>query len=123
MKHVPRTIIESPYAGDTEEEVKRNKEYALRAMRDSIERGEAPFASHVLYAMTGLLDDSIPEQRYSGINMGYNWLIAADQVVFYVDYGMSPGMERAWDVAVDHGIQCSYRKLFDKAAALKAPKL
>ena len=40
-----KVIIESPYTGDVE----RNLEYARRCMRDSIKRGEAPFASHLLY--------------------------------------------------------------------------
>lgn len=38
-------VVESPYAGD----VKRNEEYARRAMADCLARGEAPFASHLLW--------------------------------------------------------------------------
>ena len=39
-----RVIIESPYAG----EIDKNTAYARRCMRDSLDRGEAPFASHLL---------------------------------------------------------------------------
>ena len=38
-------IIESPYAGNVEE----NEEYARKCLRDCLMRGEAPFASHLLY--------------------------------------------------------------------------
>ena len=41
-----RVIVESPYAGDVE----RNIAYVRAAMRDCLMRGEAPLASHLLYA-------------------------------------------------------------------------
>lgn len=84
-----RVIIESPYAGDIE----RNTEYARRCLKDSLDRGEAPFASHLLYPQ--VLDENDPEQRKQGIQAGYSWMYAADYVVFYTDYGMSGGMEAA----------------------------
>jgi hypothetical protein len=47
-------IIESPYAGDPD----GNLAYARAALADSLARGEAPFASHLLYPQ--VLDDMIP---------------------------------------------------------------
>ena len=52
-------IIESPYAGD----IKANIAYARRAVRDSLERGEFPIASHLLYTQPGILNDDIPSER------------------------------------------------------------
>lgn len=49
-----RVIVESPYAGD----VIRNVEYARAAMRDCLQRGEAPFASHLLYPAPFGLEDA-----------------------------------------------------------------
>ena len=46
-----RVIIESPYAGF----VKRNEDYARECLRDSLMRGEAPIASHLLYTQPGVL--------------------------------------------------------------------
>lgn len=43
-------IVESPYAGDVE----RNTAYARAAVRDCLMRGEAPFASHLLYMAYGI---------------------------------------------------------------------
>jgi hypothetical protein len=56
-----RVIVESPYAGD----IVRNITYARRAVRDSVLRGEAPIASHLLFP-AGILDDDIPKERALG---------------------------------------------------------
>ena len=40
-----RVVIESPYAGD----VKRNRAYLKACLRDSLARGEFPFASHAVF--------------------------------------------------------------------------
>lgn len=50
-----RVILESPYAGDVE----RNLTYARECVRDSLSRGEAPIASHLLYTQEGILKDEI----------------------------------------------------------------
>ena len=81
-------IIESPYAGDVE----RNIEYARRCVKDSLRRGEAPIASHLLYPQLGILDDRVPADRNLGAAAGRHWYAAADRVVFYLDYGLSGGM-------------------------------
>ena len=49
-KNMVRVILESPYAGDIE----RNVKYARMAVRDSLSRGEAPIASHLLYTQEGI---------------------------------------------------------------------
>lgn len=84
-----RVVIESPYAGD----VANNVGYAQRALFDSLERGEAPIASHLLH--TQVLDDTDPIQRTAGVDAGLAWLPVAEAVVFYVDYGYSKGMQYA----------------------------
>ena len=84
-----RVVLESPYAGDAE----RNVEYARRALRDSLERGEAPIASHLLY--TQVLDDTIPRERAWGIAAGTVWIQCAEAMVVYTDYGISTGMKLA----------------------------
>jgi hypothetical protein len=81
-----KVIIESPYRGDIE----RNKAYLKICMLDSIDRGEAPCASHKLY--TDVLDDNDPEERRLGMDLGFAWLQAADLVAFYSDFGFSGGM-------------------------------
>ncbi len=86
-------VVESPYAG----KVERNVEYARRCLSDCLLRGEAPIASHLLYTQEGVLDDEIPEERTRGIAAGIHWANRADFVVFYTDWGWSPGMYKARD--------------------------
>ena len=81
-----KVIIESPYAGDVE----RNRAYLLRCIRDCLQRGEAPFASHQMY--TDVLDDGNPDERFWGIMAGENWRRVADATVVYRDHGITPGM-------------------------------
>lgn len=82
-------IIESPYFGDT----RQNELYGNYCMLDSLARGEAPFASHLLY--TRMLDDNEQDQRVLGIACGLAWAERADLRVFYIDLGFTPGMEAA----------------------------
>jgi len=64
-----RVIVESPYKGD----IPTNVAYAREALRDSLMRGEAPLASHLLYTQEGVLRDEIPEERALGIEAGLSW--------------------------------------------------
>lgn len=103
-----RVIIESPYAGD----IVRNVEYAKMCVRDSLMRGEAPIASHLLYTQDGILNDNIPTERELGINAGLMWLDCADLHVFYIDYGYSDGMKYAIEYARNKNIPVEIRLLF-----------
>jgi hypothetical protein len=102
-----RVLLESPYAGDVE----HNLEYARRCVRDSVLRGEAPIASHLLYTQAGILDDNVPEERNLGIAAGLAWLIHADAMVLYIDQGMSPGMRAAMREAQIHGVPTELRSI------------
>lgn len=107
MKKFRLVIVESPYQG----EVERNAGYAVRAMADCCRRDEAPFASHILYALTGITDDNDRAQRAIGIEMGLAWGRAADATVCYVDHGISPGMLQGIGRAVAEGRPVEYRYL------------
>ncbi len=102
-----KVIIESPYAGDIE----RNIKYARACLKDSLNRGEAPLVSHLLYTQEGVLDDTIKAERRQGIDAGLAWIEAADLHVFYIDYGMSKGMEYARGFAIGLGVKVEYRKI------------
>jgi hypothetical protein len=98
-------ILESPFAGDVE----RNTLYARRALKDSLMRGEAPIASHLLYPQ--VLDDLIPSERQLGIDAGLAWRKVAEATVVYQDYGISPGMEYGIMLAQERGILIEYRSI------------
>jgi hypothetical protein len=97
--------LESPFAGDRE----RNAAYLKAAMRDSLDRGETPFASHALYVQ--FLDDNIPEERALGIAAGLAWGAKAEATVVYEDYGISPGMQCGIDRAHEVGRPVEFRSL------------
>ena len=88
-----RVIIESPFAGKTDEEKQANIDYARKACMHAITQGYVPFASHLFF--TQFLDDNNPDQRALGIEMGYDFWDKADIICFYIDRGMSPGMKEA----------------------------
>jgi hypothetical protein len=104
-----RVILESPYAGD----VDANVEYARRCVRDSLGRGEAPIASHLLYTQPGILNDDIPHERQWGIDAGLAWRATAEATVVYMDRGMSKGMGYGIEAANDAGVPVEYRWLDD----------
>lgn len=98
-------IVESPYAGD----VAANVEYARACLRDSLARGEAPIASHLLYPQ--VLDDDDPAERALGIAAGLAWRRIADIAAFYVDRGWSGGMIAARRLYRDEGFPFEERCL------------
>ena len=100
-------IIESPYAGDVE----ANVEYARAAMRDSLNRGEVPIASHLLYTQPGILRDEVPEERQWGIDAGLAWRSVAELAAFYVDRNWSGGMLAARKLYREEGFPYEVRTL------------
>ena len=103
-----RVIIESPYAGDIDSNIK----YARQCVKDSLMRGESPIASHLLYTQEGILDDNIPDERQLGIDAGLAWKSVADKHVFYTDYGYSAGMRYAYHEALMSGIEIEERQIY-----------
>ena len=100
-------ILESPYAGDVE----TNEAYARACMADCLQRGEAPFASHLLYPQPGVLDDTDPSERTKGIVAGFAWRSMATRTVVYHDLGISAGMRAGLAHASAIGSVIEYRNL------------
>jgi hypothetical protein len=100
-------IVESPYAGDTA----ANVAYARACVRDALARGEAPFASHLLYTQPGILRDEVPAERDKGIAAALAWYRTADAAVVYTDRGISRGMEFGIAAAKAAGKPVEFRSL------------
>lgn len=107
MKKIPLVILESPFAGD----LSVNIPYARAAVRDSLLRGEAPIASHLLYTQKGILNDDIPAERQCGIDAGLAWRSVSDYAVVYTDLGISKGMEYGIAAHKEAGRIVVYRTL------------
>jgi hypothetical protein len=92
----------------------RNMRYALACVRDSLSRGEFPYASHVFFDRRGLLDDADPNQRCSGMTAGLAWSTQATVFAFYVDRGFSTGMAAAHLAAIKAGARVEVRRLYGR---------
>lgn len=99
----PKVIIESPYRGA----INSNTLYLHKAIKDSIARGEAPFASHAFYPQ--FLQEEQIDERVKGIWAGFAWGLFADLIAFYADYGWSEGMCHAKEFYKAHGIKTETR--------------
>jgi hypothetical protein len=96
---VIRVMIESPFAPKAPQntpehaaELARNIAYAWDLVRDSLRRGEAPFASHLFYpnVLAGG-DDRDPIERQLGIDAGTAWAQAATVIIVGADLGVTAG--------------------------------
>ena len=101
-------VLESPFAGDEFKNVK----YARHCMHDMLLRGEAPYASHLLYTQPDVLDDNNPVERDMGIKAGFAFKHMPNvHTIFYTDLGMSGGMKMALDYIQKHGMTFEIRTL------------
>jgi hypothetical protein len=114
MRKNELVILESPFAGD----VQGNIHYARMAVRDSLLRGEAPIASHLLYTQEGILNDDVPEERQHGIDAGLAWGKVAEKTVVYIDKGISLGMKYGIARAFKEGRGVEFRSLPEFAGQL-----
>ena len=101
------TIIESPYAGNVEQ----NVEYARRAIKHSLSLGEASIASHLLYTQPGILNENNSVERQQGIEAGVAWYRVAELCAVYTDFGISSGMQQGINQAALFNIAIEYRNI------------
>ena len=111
-----RVYVASPFKGATVEETRQNIVYARLCMLDSLERGEAPYLSHLLYTQVWAETD---ELRDAGLRAGDAMREACDLVALYTDLGVTPGMQRALD-ATPFGKSVGRNVHFRTAKALDA---
>lgn len=89
-----RVVVESPLAAPTVLDRELNILYARACVRDCFLRGEAPFASHLLYPQPGILDDGNAADREIGLAAGFAISRDFELTAVYTDLGISSGMER-----------------------------
>jgi len=105
-----RVVVESPYAGNFWLRF-LNRRYARACLRDCLDRGESPLASHLLYTQRGVLHDGDASERARGIAAGLTWGQVADATVVYTDRGISVGMRMGIDEAERAGRPVEFRSL------------
>jgi hypothetical protein len=85
-----------------------------------LRRGEAPFASHLLYAQPGVLRDGVKLERELGISAGLIWGACAEATVVYTDRGISKGMDRGIKHAKTMGRPVEFRSFNGASTPLGA---
>lgn len=85
--------------------------YGRAAIRDSLQRGESPYASHLLYTQPGILDDTDAAERQLGIAAGFAWRHVAHLTAVYADLGISTGMRFGIDEARRYGLHVEIRSI------------
>ena len=105
--------VETPYSGESEDVVRKNLLYTRACVRDCLNRGETPFASHLLFTQPGILDDNVSHERAIGINAGKDLIESLPGVVtvVYQDLGISDGMRYGIERAVENCRCVEYRNL------------
>lgn len=114
MPTMRTVVVESPLAGD----YIRNTVYAQLAVLDCLQRGEAPFASHLLYPI--VLDDLDPDERKLGMRAGWYLGDRLEAVVLYTDLGVSRGMESGVARALKRGVPVEHRQIPGFAEKIEA---
>lgn len=90
--------------------LRQNLVYARLALLNSLLRGEAPLASHLLYTQVW---SEKPELRENGIKAGIEAHHVCGLVALYVDLGVSGGMKAAKDNASLLNAPISTRTILD----------
>ena len=103
--------VESPYASDFDRVVTFHEWYLAACLRDCLLRKEAPFASHGLYTLPGVLRDRDKEERALGIAAGFAFRSVTTLTAVYEDLGRTPGMEKGIEDAKGAGRRIEYRRL------------
>lgn len=111
---LPVVLISSPYTGDTD----RNVEYARRCLADSLSRGEAPIATHLMYPQVL----SEPEDRNLAMEAAKRIVAKVDIVAVYADRGLSSGMTEEIGAAEQHGKLVETRYIEKEKPEAKPPK-
>ncbi len=88
MKNRKKVYVASRYAGNTA----KNTAAALDYCRYVIQKNCIPVASHILYAASGMLNDSSEEERELGLMFGLALLAVCDEVWVFGE--VSSGMQQ-----------------------------
>ena len=110
-------VIESPFAPPKNDPepwltIERNVTYVRAAMRIACLEGLAPYASHALYTLPGVLNDEDPSERKLGMRAGFSWGRCAESRWVMEDFGISNGMKLGIQEAEKLGQKISRRKVY-----------
>lgn len=103
------TIILTPFFSEDPSKGAMFERFAKRAVRDSMNRNEAPLASHLFYYE--IFNNNIQIERDMGLHSQISWIPNCDLVAVYIDFGVTQAMRVAIDVARLRGKKIEYRNI------------
>ncbi|UMO77363.1 DUF4406-domain protein [Stenotrophomonas maltophilia phage vB_SmaM_Ps15] len=84
-------ILVSPFMSEDPATATKAYRYAMRAVQDSLRRGEAPMATHAFFYDS--LSYKNPVERDMGLQCQISWLKKAEMLIVYTDGGITPAMQ------------------------------
>lgn len=93
----PKVIVESAFRGSAQYSLETNVEFAERLCARAIRDGFNPFASHLFY--TRFLDDFDIADRATGMGLGLEWGVHAQQVWICIREGEIPSTGMLWAIS------------------------
>lgn len=106
-----RVILISPFMAEDYSLAPRMERYALHAVRDSVNRGEAPLAANLFFYMS--IDVTSKIERDIGLHAALTWIKGCELVAAYVDHGVTPAMQAALNVAESRSKKIEFRSIGD----------
>lgn len=87
-----RVIVVTPFLIEKVDQKHKLERYAKAATQDSFKNNEAPISSQLMYLnLSGTTGTNL--ERDASFVTQLNWMLKADIVAFYIDYGITPAME------------------------------
>lgn len=102
-------VIECPYGTEDPSMRDRYALYAKKCLQDSLKRSEAPFAGQLFYS--SILNYHVQPEKDVGLVSHMSWIAVADLIAVYVDFGLSPSMQMAINVALIKNRRIEYRSI------------
>lgn len=106
-------FVSSPYRGDTEENLKKAREYCRDCIFTYTENDipHMVIAPHLL--LPQFMDDNDPEERQFALSMCLDAVRKSDEVHVYGDI-LTEGMKRELEEASQHGVPIFFKDLEKK---------
>lgn len=104
-------VLETRYVSEDIATMIKYRKFTLACIRDCLKRGEAPYASHMLFTETNALGEFSPDERAIGMHSGFLWGSNAVKTVVYTDLGLGLGMQQGIKSAQEVGRSVEYREL------------
>lgn len=102
-------VLVSPFMAEDLAKGSMYSRYATRCVQDSLNKNEAPLASHLLYYQ--VLNTNNQIERDVGLLCQLSWIKDCDLVAVYIDMGMTAAMKVVTEVAMLRNKRIEYRTL------------